>query len=141
MAKFMRVRDTASMPSRMNPGDAGLDLASCDRWVLPGGGGRAIIPTGWSVAVPEGTYGRVAPRSGLAANFGIDVLAGVIDRSYRGEICVILVNHGGLDFVVDPGYRVAQLIFEKIADPGEFTVVESLEETSRGSGGFGSTGI
>jgi dUTP pyrophosphatase len=91
------------------------------------------------VAVPPGFYGRVAPRSGLAVRHGIDVLAGVIDSDYRGEILCALVNHGQEPFEVEPGARVAQLVVEAIATP-EPAWTEELEETARGAGGFGSTG-
>lgn len=89
--------------------------------------------------VPSGTYGRVAPRSGLAAKHMIDVGAGVVDEDYTGNVGVVLFNLGGEDFAVKAGDRVAQLVCEKIEHP-ELEEVERLEETERGEGGFGSTG-
>lgn len=92
-----------------------------------------------SIAVPAGTYGRVAPRSGLASKHGIDTGAGVIDADYRGPVKVLLFNFGEKEFEINEGDRVAQLIVERIYTP-EVVVVEELEETVRGAGGFGSTG-
>ena len=102
-------------------------------------GGRAAVRTGVAVAIPQGFYGRVAPRSGLAVRHGIDTLAGVIDSDYRGEILCALVNHGREPFHVEPGARVAQLLIESIATP-EPAWAEDLEQTERGAGGFGSSG-
>ncbi len=86
-----------------------------------------------------GYYGRIAPRSGLAAKYGIDVLAGVCDASYRGEVGVVLINHGNAAFPIKPGDRIAQLIIEACA-PVTWRVVDQLSDTSRSNGGFGSTG-
>ena len=90
--------------------------------------------------MPVGTYGRIAPRSGLAVKNGISTGAGVVDRDYTGEVKVVLFNHGENDFEVKVGDRVAQLILERIVEDAEVVVVESLEESARGAGGFGSTG-
>lgn len=92
-----------------------------------------------AVSIPQGFYGRVAPRSGLAVRHGLDVLAGVIDSDYRGEIICALINHGDEPIEVEAGMRVAQLIIESIATP-EAVWSEDLSETERGQGGFGSTG-
>jgi deoxyuridine 5'-triphosphate nucleotidohydrolase len=99
-----------------------------------------MLKTDIAIAVPLGTYGRVAPRSGLALKHGIDVGAGVIDEDYRGNVGVILFNHSDVDFIVAAGDRVAQLILEKIETP-DVEVVDDLSETVRGGGGFGSTGV
>jgi len=99
-----------------------------------------LVKTDIQVKVPEGTYGRVAPRSGLALKNKIDVGAGVIDRDYRGNVGVILFNLSDEDFQVSPGDRVAQLICEKIEYP-EVEELENLDDTDRGEGGFGSTGV
>jgi len=131
--------DNAMVPTRATEGAAGYDLASVEKIVVPSLG-RAAVPLGVSIQVPRGTYGRIAPRSGLAFKYGIDVLAGVIDEDYRGEVKVILYNTGERDYIVNPGDRVAQLIIEKIETPDVATVVE-FEESARGSGGFGSTGV
>ncbi len=101
--------------------------------------GKAIVPTDLKVAVPPGTYGRVAPRSGLAAKNFIDVGAGVVDEDYRGPLGVVLFNHGDTPFEVKEGDRVAQFICEKIVYPG-VVEVDTLDDTDRGEGGFGSTG-
>lgn len=98
------------------------------------------MKTDLSIAIPLGTYARVAPRSGLAWKNFIDVGAGVVDYDYRGNVGVILFNHGKEDFVIKRGDRVAQLILEKIATP-DVVEVDDLDETDRGAGGFGSTGV
>jgi dUTP pyrophosphatase len=135
---FKRLHPDARLPSRGSERAAGLDLCAVERVTLAPGG-RAAVRTGLAVAIPEGFYGRVAPRSGLAVRHGIDVLAGVIDADYRGEILCALVNHGAEAFEIEPGARVAQLVVESIASP-EPAWAEDLEETERGAGGFGSTG-
>lgn len=130
--------DAAKLPTRGSEEAAGLDLyASEDAFVLAGR--RKIISTGVSVSIPKGHYGRVAPRSGLAAKNGIDVLAGVIDSDYRGELKVILLNTDYKTFTIQRGERIAQLIIEKIAIP-EVIEVQDLDNTHRGAAGFGSTG-
>jgi dUTP pyrophosphatase len=135
---FKRLHPEARLPSRGSTRAAGLDLCAIER-VMLAPCGRAAVRTGLAVAIPEGFYGRVAPRSGLAVRHGIDVLAGVIDSDYRGEILCALVNHGTEAFEIEPGARVAQLVVEAIATP-EPAWADDLEETERGAGGFGSTG-
>ena len=128
----------AKLPTRESLNAAGLDLHSVENlWIEAHG--RAAIRTGLSVAIPHGFYGRVAPRSGLAVRHGLDVLAGVIDSDYRGEIICALINHGDEPFEIEAGMRVAQLVIESIATP-EPAWSEDLSETQRGAGGFGSTG-
>lgn len=102
----------------------------------------AKVHTGIAVAIPRGYYGRIAPRSGLAARFGVDVLAGVVDSDYRGELIVLvtLLSKAGAPFVVNHGDRIAQLIFER-ADNLDLVEVDSFDATDRGVGGFGSTGL
>ena len=97
------------------------------------------MPTDLSIAVPEGTYGRVAPRSGLAVKHFLDVGAGVVDADYRGPLGVVLFNFGKEDYQVREGDRIAQLVLERIVTP-DVLEVESLDDTQRGEGGFGSTG-
>jgi len=97
------------------------------------------VPTDLSIAVPEGTYGRVAPRSGLAVKHFLDVGAGVVDADYRGPLGVVLFNFGKEDYQVREGDRIAQLVLERIVTP-DVLEVESLDDTQRGEGGFGSTG-
>lgn len=101
--------------------------------------GKALVKTDIQIEVPEGTYGRVAPRSGLAWKNFIDVGAGVIDQDYRGNVGVILFNHSETDFEVKKGDRIAQLILERIIHPVVIEV-DTLTDTDRGAGGFGSTG-
>jgi dUTP pyrophosphatase len=92
------------------------------------------------MAIPVNRYGRIAPRSGLAVKYGIDVLAGVVDSDYRGEILVVLINHGKSPFKVEKGMAIAQIIFEKY-HPVQFQQYTSLDETDRGEKGFGSTDV
>jgi dUTP pyrophosphatase len=98
------------------------------------------VDLGLAVAVPIGTYGRIAPRSGISLKNGIDVGAGVVDAGYRDGVKVLLFNHSDSDFVVSVGDRIAQLILECIMTP-EVKVVDELDDTDRGANGFGSTGI
>ena len=101
---------------------------------------RIAVETGISIAFPKGWYGRIAPRSGLAFNYGIDVLAGVADSDYRGQIKVILLNTGDTPFTIKHGDRIAQIVPEYCGFWTEMTVCDSLNDTERGQGGFGSTG-
>jgi len=103
-------------------------------------GQRVVVPTGLAFTVPNGTYGRIGPRSGLAHRYGIDTLAGIIDQDYSGEVGIILVNLGSQAFRILHGARIAQLVIERIALP-QVVEVERLQATLRGSGGFGSTGL
>lgn len=121
---------------------AGMDLsAALEEAIELAPGDRALIPTGLSIALPEGYEAQVRPRSGLAIKYGITVLntPGTIDADYRGEIKVILINHGKEDYTIERGARIAQMVVEK-HEHIEWEVVKSLEETDRGEGGFGSTG-
>nr|3SO2_A Chain A, Chlorella dUTPase [Chlorella variabilis] len=133
------LNEHAVLPKRGSAGAAGFDLASCEDTEVPARG-RAVVKTGLQIAIPPGTYARVAPRSGLAVKHFIDTGAGVVDEDYRGEVGVVLFNHGETPFQVRRGDRVAQLILERIATP-EVVEVESLDETTRGTGGYGSTGV
>ena len=122
---------------------AGADLlAAIDRPVTIAPGARALIATGIALAVPPGYEAQVRPRSGLALKHGVTVLntPGTIDADYRGEIGVILINHGSDDFVVERGMRIAQLVIAEVVTAA-WTVVEELPESGRGEGGFGSTGL
>ncbi|CZT17773.1 related to dUTPase [Ramularia collo-cygni] len=129
---------TAQPPTRGSAFAAGYDLYASKASTIPARG-KVLVDTDISIAVPAGTYGRVAPRSGLASKHSIDVGAGVIDADYRGPLKVLLFNFGDADFEVAVGERVAQLIVERIYTP-EVVVVQDLEESVRGAGGFGSTG-
>ena len=136
-----RVRAGAVVPERAYAGDAGLDLAACERVELAPGA-RALVPTGVAVAIPEGYAGYVQPRSGLAAKHGISIVntPGLVDSGYRGELLVNLVNHDGDEtFVVEPGMRIAQLVVLPVP-PVELVEVDELPESERGRSGFGSSG-
>eukprot|EP00793_Prasinoderma_coloniale_P002794 PRCOL_00002276-RA len=136
-----RLRPEAKLPVRGSKGAAGYDLAAAEPTTIAAGG-RGIVKTGLAIAIPEGTYARIAPRSGLAVKKGINTGAGVVDYDYRGEVGVVLFNHGTEDFEVAAGDRVAQLILERIATPEVVEVAEGgLDETERGAGGYGSTGV
>jgi dUTP pyrophosphatase len=130
--------EDSKIPCRADNGSVGYDLYSYESVTLPSGK-RIIIDTGISFTVPDGTYGRIAPRSGLALKNGIDVMAGVIDPSYTGPVKVILFNTDSSDFKIEKGDKIAQLILEKVSTP-EIKIVDKLEKTTRGTSGFGSTG-
>ena len=124
-------------PERASDGAAGFDLCASEEMMIQPGQRRAIR-TGVRAAIPPDHAGFVKPRSGFALNFGIDVLGGLIDSDYRGEIIVILVNHGDRNFHIDPGDRIAQLVVTPVVT--QSLQVESLDDTQRGGDGFGSTG-
>lgn len=136
---FLR-SENATLPTRGSVLSAGYDIYASEEAVIPAQG-QGLVGTDISVAVPIGTYGRVAPRSGLAVKNGISTGAGVIDADYRGEVKVVLFNHAQKDFTIQKGDRIAQLVLEKIvmADIKQITA-EELDITARGEGGFGSTG-
>jgi dUTP pyrophosphatase len=133
----------AAVPHYAQPGDAGADLVAAESVTLAPGGGRALVATGLSVAIPEGYAGFVQPRSGLAVRHGVTVLntPGLIDSGYRGELKVLLVNTDpAVPFEVTRGERIAQLVIQRV-EHVRFAEVEALPETERGEGGFGSTGV
>ena len=137
---FQRLREDAVLPERAYDGDAGLDLAACERVQLQPGT-RAVVGTGIAVAIPEGHAGFVQPRSGLAAQHGIAVVnsPGLVDSGYRGELKVVLLNTDRDEpFVVEPGMRIAQLVVVPVATPRPVEVQE-LPESERGEKGFGSS--
>lgn len=131
------------LPEYATEKSAGMDLkANIVEPLTLGPLERAMIPTGLSIALPDGTEAQIRPRSGLAAKYGISVLnaPGTIDADYRGEIKVILVNLSNDPFTINPGERIAQMVIARY-ERVEWEAVESLDETERGAGGFGSTGI
>ncbi|XP_054070320.1 deoxyuridine 5'-triphosphate nucleotidohydrolase, mitochondrial isoform X1 [Rissa tridactyla] len=136
--RFTKLSENASTPSRGSARAAGYDLYSAYDCVIPPME-KAVVKTDIQIALPSGCYGRVAPRSGLAAKHFIDVGAGVIDEDYRGNVGVVLFNFGKETFEVKKGDRIAQLICERIFYP-ELEEVQTLDDTERGEGGFGSTG-
>jgi len=133
-----------SPPRKASEGAAGFDLGAAVPAEAPlsiAPGGRAMVPTGLTLQLPPGHEGQVRPRSGLAAEFGVTVLnaPGTVDADYRGEVKVILVNHGDSAFTVRRGDRIAQLVVAPVAE-AEFVELASAEDTRRGASGFGSTG-
>jgi dUTP pyrophosphatase len=137
---IQRLREEAVVPARAYAGDAGLDLAACERAEL-GPGERAVVGTGLAVAIPEGYAGFVQPRSGLAARHGISVVnaPGLIDSGYRGEVRVVLLNTDrAVAFVIEPGMRIAQLVVLPVPAL-ELVEVDELPESERGVRGFGSS--
>ncbi|MFA9430549.1 dUTP diphosphatase [Egicoccus sp. AB-alg2] len=138
--RVRRLHPDAVLPAYAHPGDAGLDLTSVEEVTLPPGG-RAAVPTGLAVAIPTGWVGLVHPRSGLARRHGVTVAnaPGTIDAGYRGEVLVLLCNLGDRTVTLGQGERVAQLLLQRV---GRAVVqeVDELDDTMRGSGGFGSTG-
>jgi len=143
--RVYRMRADAVVPRYKTSGAAGMDLAACLATPLTlGPGGTARVPTGLQIAVPAGHEGQVRPRSGLAARHGVTVLnaPGTIDEDYRGEVQVLLVNHGSEAFTIESGDRIAQLIVAPVTRV-EIEIVKHevvLGDTERGEGGFGSTG-
>lgn len=136
--RFKKLDPRAVLPKRGSALAAGLDVCSIEDLEI-GPKQRVTARTGFAVAIPPGFYGRIAPRSGLAAKNGLDVLAGVIDSDYRGEVCCLLYNTGDEAIILPAGSKICQLIVEQIITP-EAAWATDLDETARGAGGFGSTG-
>jgi dUTP pyrophosphatase len=136
-----RSDSTYPLPYFAHPGDAGADLCS-NATIEIEPGARALVPTGLSIAIPDGHAGLVLPRSGLAVRNGVTVVnaPGLIDAGYRGELSVALINHGDVTFSIQPGDRIAQLVIVAVQTP-QYVEVESLDETERSEGGFGSSGV
>ena len=140
MFQIKKLSDQAKIPTQGSKYAAGYDLYAAEE-VLVNTMGRKLVKTNISISIPEGYYGRIAPRSGLAYKNGIDVLAGVIDSDYRGDIGVILFNSDhNLDFPVNVGDRIAQIIIEKCHSVN-WETVENLEASVRSEKGFGSSGV
>jgi dUTP pyrophosphatase len=134
-----------ALPSYATPDSAGLDLRAAvpdDRPLLLAPGARALVPTGLAIALPRGYEAQVRPRSGLALKHGLTCLntPGTIDADYRGEIAVILINHGHEPFSIRRGERIAQLVVAPVTQ-ATLVAVEALDDTARGDGGFGSSGV
>jgi dUTP pyrophosphatase len=136
-----RADPSLALPAYAREGDAGLDLAAATAVTLPPSG-RQLVPTGLRMAIPDGYAGLVLPRSGLALRAGVTVLnaPGLIDSGYRGEIGVLLVNHGTVAVTIGLGERIAQLVIQPVAR-ASLVEVRELGESRRGPGGFGSTGV
>ena len=140
--RFRRLRPDAVGPRYMTPGAAGMDLcAAIDEALELGPGERAAVGTGLALAIPAGFEGQVRPRSGLAREHGVTVVnaPGTIDSDYTGHVQVLLVNLGRAPVRIEPGQRIAQLVIAPVVQ-AELEEVDALPETSRGAGGFGSTG-
>lgn len=138
--KIKKLTPDAILPRYAHPGDAGLDLFACRAVDLPPGEAK-LVPTGISIELPPGTEGQVRPRSGLALKHAVTVLnsPGTVDEGYRGEVGVILINHGRGTFHIEPGMKIAQMLVKPVLTVTIEAVAE-LSESRRGAGGFGSTG-
>jgi len=138
--KIQKITEGAVIPSYAHPGDAGVDLYAAEDAVLKPGE-RRLIRTGIKIAVPKGYEAQVRPKSGLALKFGLSIVntPGTIDAGYRGEVGVICINLGSEPIKIEKGKKVAQMVFKKI-ETVKFEEVPQLDDTSRGEGGFGSTG-
>ena len=139
--KVLRTDPAAQLPTYAHPGDAGMDVRSIEDVTLSPGA-RALIHTGLVLMLPPNAEAQVRPRSGLALKHGVTVLntPGTIDAGYRGEVGVILINLGTEPFVVEKGMKIAQIVVSPVAQ-AEVVEVTSVDETDRGAGGFGSTGV
>jgi dUTP pyrophosphatase len=141
--KRLRNSDGLDLPAYATPSSAGMDLlAATDGPLSIGPGERAIVATGIAIALPPSYEAQIRPRSGLALKHGVTVLnaIGTIDADYRGEIGVILINHGGKKFIIERGMRIAQIVFAKLHS-ADWEEVAQLPESTRAEGGFGSTGL
>jgi dUTP pyrophosphatase len=139
--RIRRLSPDAVLPSAAHPGDAGLDLHAVGSMTIAPGA-WAVVPTGIVIELPPGTEAQVRPRSGLAVRHGVTVLnaPGTIDEGYRGEVGVILINHGSAPFEVTPGARVAQLVVQRRLEV-QVVEIDEVSATARGAGGYGSTGV
>lgn len=135
---LIRVTGTGALPEYGSADAAGADLRAAETTVIPPGS-IASVSTALRIELPKGCVGLIWPRSGLAARYGIDTLAGVIDADYRGEVKVVLANHGGVPFEIKPGDRIAQILVQRV-ERASFERAETLAPSGRGDGGFGSTG-
>lgn len=138
--KFQKIHPDAVLPAYAHPGDAGMDVCACVALTVQPGA-RALVPTGLVMELPQGTEAQMRPRSGLALKHGVTLLntPGTIDEGYRGEIGIILINHGQAPFSVTPGMRIAQMVIAPVLRV-DIEAVADVTATPRGIGGFGSTG-
>jgi dUTP pyrophosphatase len=139
--KITKCKENAIIPKYAKLGDAGVDLTSTEEYLLKSGE-RTLVSTGLKIALPEGYEAQIRPRSGLALKNGISIVnsPGTIDAGYRGEIGVIVINHGKDDFIIEKGMRVCQMVINKF-EQAIFEEVDELDKTQRGEGGFGHSGI
>lgn len=138
LIQIKKLNDDAIIPTRANKTDAGYDLYAIEDYEIPRECKKGI-KTGISMAIPDGYVGLIWPRSGLASKYAIDTLAGVIDSGYRGEVIVLLQNHGPSNVHINKGDRIAQILFQSVAQL-PLLEVKDLEESDRGENGFGSSG-
>ncbi|PIN94394.1 dUTP diphosphatase [Candidatus Pacearchaeota archaeon CG10_big_fil_rev_8_21_14_0_10_31_9] len=136
--RIKKLHEDAILPSYAHPGDAGIDLFSREDYVLKAGE-RYTFNLGISVEIPEGYFGSVRDKSGLASKSGLTILAGVVDSSYRGEIGIVVLNTSNEDYKIDKGAKIAQMLIQPVHSC-EIEEVQELSKTQRGTGGFGSTG-
>ncbi|MBW2974912.1 dUTP diphosphatase [Candidatus Woesearchaeota archaeon] len=138
--RIKKINENAVIPKYAHKGDAGVDLYSAEDYLLKPGE-RILVSTGIKMAIPQGYEAQVRPKSGLALKHGVTVCntPGTVDSSYRGEVGCIMINLGNEDFKIEKGKKIAQIIFNKVEE-AEFEEVDELDETTRGEGGFGSTG-
>ena len=138
--KIKRIHDDALLPMQANLGDAGMDLYSIETALIPSGEAK-LIRTGLQIELPKGTEAQIRPRSGLALKYSVTVLnsPGTIDEGYRGEIGVIIINHGKETFIVEKSMRIAQMVIQTVPVV-RLTEVNELSQSERGSSGFGSSG-
>ena len=139
--KIKKIKSNAIVPSYVHDGDSGVDLYSTEDYELKPGD-RALVSTGLQIAMPHGFEAQVRPKSGLALQHGISIVntPGTVDSNYRGEIGVIVINLGQQNYKIEKGKKIAQMVFTKV-EQVQFEVVNELDETKRGMGGFGSTGL
>jgi len=139
--QIKKIHEDAIIPDYAHPGDAGVDLYSILDYKLKPGE-RILVSTGIKIALPIGFEAQVRPKSGLALKHGISVCntPGTVDAGYRGEVGVIVINHGDKEFHIEKGSKIAQMVIKKV-ERAEFLEVEELDETARNEGGFGSTGL
>jgi dUTP pyrophosphatase len=140
--KYKQLRNTATIPTYQSEFAAGMDLYSANEESITIGVGEIVmVPLGFAMALPDHFEAQIRPRSGIASKFGVTLpnAPGTIDADYRGECCVPLINHGKEPFIVEPNMRIAQMIIAPVVQ-ATFEIVDELDETVRGKGGFGSTG-
>lgn len=139
--KIKKIKENAIVPSYVHDGDSGVDLFSTEDYELMPGE-RVLVSTGLKMSIPIGYEAQIRPKSGLALNHGISIVntPGTIDSSYRGEIGIIVINLGKTNYKIEEGKKIAQMVINKVEN-AKFVVVDELENTHRGDGGFGSTGL
>lgn len=137
--KIQKLNPEAKIPNYAKPGDAGMDLYSAQDLILKPGE-RTLVGTGIKMELPDGYASLIWDKSGIAGNFGIKTMGGVIDATYRGEYKIVLINLSKKDFIVKKGIKIAQILIQKV-EQAEIEIVENLSETERGENSFGSTGL